>query len=241
MRDPLAQPLAANGIETLEFGPDGLIPAIVQDVHSREVLMVGFTNREMLRRTVETGHAWFWSRHRQSPWEKGATSGHYLRVREIRRNCEDNSLLLLAEPTGPTCHTGEISCYYRRLDGASIEADRTAEERPWQTEGGTDSPDGERHVEGGLDWLYAIVARPQRREGSYVAQLLERGVDRIAKKIGEEAAEVIIAAKNRSPEELAREIADLWFHSLVLLLDAGMDPTDVYRVLAERHRGASGR
>jgi phosphoribosyl-ATP pyrophosphohydrolase/phosphoribosyl-AMP cyclohydrolase len=199
--------LSAVGLDELCFPADGLLPAVAQDRRTGEVLMVAFMSRESLARTLTTGDAWFWSRSRAELWHKGATSGNYLRVREVRRNCEDNSLLLLCDPAGPACHTGQRTCYFRTLD-----------------------------------WLFAILrARQQERpEGSYTARLLAEGVDRIGKKIGEEAAEVIIAAKNRSPQELSREMADLWYHALVLLLDAGLTPQDVYRVLAERHAQQGG-
>ncbi len=228
-----AQPLPTDGLDAIRFGADGLVPAVVQDRGSGEVLMVGFMNRDMLAKTLETGDAWFWSRSRQEAWHKGATSGAYIRVREVRRNCEDNSLLLLADPLGPACHTGERACYYRTLDGRPISA-----AHPSFQPG--DQPGEPLGDEGNLDWLYEILRDPVRREDSYVAKLLTGGVDRIGKKIGEEAAEVIIAAKNRSAEELSAEMADLWFHSLVLLLDAGLTPADVYCVLRQRHqtRGA---
>ncbi|HEX2324478.1 MAG TPA: bifunctional phosphoribosyl-AMP cyclohydrolase/phosphoribosyl-ATP diphosphatase HisIE [Chloroflexota bacterium] len=190
----------------MHWGDNGLGPAVAQDRRSGAVLMVAFMNREALDRTLETGQAWFWSRGRQELWHKGATSGNYLHVRQVRRNCEDNSLLLLAQPQGPTCHTGARSCYYRTLD-----------------------------------WLFAILEsrRGEAPEASYTARLLSEGVDRIGRKIGEEAAEVIIAAKNRAPDELAAETGDLWYHSLVLLLEAGMTPESVYRVLRQRHRQKS--
>ena len=214
-----------GGLETIAFGPDGLIPVVVQDRATGEVLMVAVTTREMVSRTIETGQAWFWSRSRNEPWHKGATSGNYLNVTEIRRNCEDTSLLYLADPVGPTCHTGAVSCYFRTLDGQNIEASK-----PWSESLDTRA--------GSLSWVHAIIEERKRTkpEGSYVAGLLARGVDRIAKKVGEEAAEVIIAAKNRSHEELSNEMADLWFHTLVLLADAGMTPADVEAVLARRHR-----
>lgn len=214
--------LPAEGVESLRFGPDGLLPAVVQDERTREVLMVAFMNREALEKTLETGQAWFWSRGRQELWHKGATSGNYLNVRQVRRNCEDNSLLLLAEPQGPTCHTGARTCYYRTLDGAPV-------------------ADGPEAPAGTLDWLFAILESRQGEapESSYTARLLSEGVDRIGRKIGEEAAEVIIAAKNRAPDELAAETGDLWYHSLVLLLEAGMTPESVYRVLRQRHRQKS--
>jgi phosphoribosyl-ATP pyrophosphohydrolase/phosphoribosyl-AMP cyclohydrolase len=238
---PALAPLSLDGIETLDFGESGLIPVVVQDRRTGEVRMVAFTNREMLAKTLETGNAHFWSRTRQQPWLKGETSGNFIRVTEVRRNCEDNSLLYLADPIGPTCHTGEQTCFYRTLAGQRVP-------RPSFLVSGADLPtrNAERETrnaaEGGLDWLFAIVRDRQQKmpEGSYTTTLLRQGVDRIAKKVGEEAAEVIIAAKNRSREELAREMADLWYHALVLLADAGMAPEDVYQVLAERHASRLG-
>ena len=229
-----ATPIGLDGIETIDFGESGLIPAVVQDRNTGEVRMVGFTNREMLERTLETGNVNFWSRTRNRPWLKGETSGNYLRVREVRRNCEDNSLLYLVDPIGPTCHTGARTCFYRRLDGGQVSGFgfRVSRSPPHETR-------NEEPETGTLDWLFEIVCQRQRDmpEGSYTSKLLREGVDRIAKKVGEEAAEVIIAAKNRSPEELTREMADLWYHALVLLADAQVTPEDVYRVLAARHAG----
>jgi phosphoribosyl-AMP cyclohydrolase / phosphoribosyl-ATP pyrophosphohydrolase len=231
--------LSLEGLDEIDFGPDGVIPVVAQDLHTREVLIPAFVNRDMLRRTLETGKAWFWSRSRQSPWLKGESSGNYLLVREVRRNCYDNSLLYLCEPVGPACHTGEVGCFYRRLDGSrvdiapSYDGDGTPGIGPGARTTGADEP-----AAGTLDWDWEIIRGRlrERPEGSYVVKLVEQGVDRVAKKLGEEAAEVIIAAKNRSREELANEMADLWFHSLLLLADAGMAPADVYRVLEQRHR-----
>ncbi len=230
-RDRRSPVLSTAGLDELDFGPDGLVPAIVQDRRTKDVLMLGFMNREMLARTLETGDAWFWSRRRRRPWHKGETSGNFIRVREVRRNCEDNSLLLLADPVGPVCHTGAQSCYFRTLGGEPVESAGLAPEAP-----GVPARGGP--PEGSLDWLFQIIEERQRRprERSYTKKLLDGGVDRIGKKVGEEAAEVIIAAKNRSPAELANEMADLWYHALVLLADAGMTPQDVYAVLAARHR-----
>lgn len=218
----------ADGIESLRFPEDGLIPVVVQDRGSLAVLMVASTTRDLVARTVSSGEAWFWSRTRNEAWHKGATSGNVLHVREIRRNCEDNSLLYLVDRAGPACHTGAVSCYFRSLDGAPV-----PDASPAPT-----LPAGEGALgAGSMAWLAAIIDDRRRTapEGSYVAGLLAKGVDRIAKKVGEEAAEVIIAAKNRSRDELAGEMADLWFHSLVLLADAGMSPEDVEAVLATRH------
>ena len=216
--------LSADGLDTMRFPVGGLIPVVVQDRSSGEVLMVASTTHEMVERTIESGEAWFWSRSRNEAWHKGATSGNFLHVREIRRNCEDDSLLYLVDRDGPACHTGAVSCYYRTLDGAPVN-----DSRPWGTADGRP---------GSLGWLASIVDERRRHapEGSYVAGLLAKGVDRIAKKVGEEASEVIIAAKNRSREELAYEMADLFFHSVVLLVDAGMTPADIEAELARRHR-----
>jgi len=211
------EPLDASAIA---WDARGLAPCVVQDWRTGEVLTLAYQNAEAVAATQRTGELHLWSRSRRELWHKGATSGNYLRVREVRRNCEDSSLLLLADPVGPTCHTGERTCYFRTLDGQRV----AGPDRP---------PPG---AAGDLDWLYAILRQPVRREGSYTSRLLAEGVDRIGRKIGEEAAEVIIAAKNRSPQELAAETADLWYHSLVLLLDAGLRPEDVYRVLRDRHR-----
>lgn len=222
--------LHADGLDTMRFpasGPgDGvaLIPVVVQDRTSGEVLMVASTSREMVERTIASGEAWFWSRSRNEAWHKGATSGNFLHVREIRRNCEDDSLLYLVDRDGPACHTGEVSCYFRTLDAAPV-----TEARPWDTADGRP---------GSLGWLAGVVEgrRSHSPDESYVARLLSKGVDRIAKKVGEEASEVIIAAKNRSREELAYEMADLFFHAVVLLADAGMTPADIEAELARRHR-----
>lgn len=105
-----------SALDRIEFDAQGLVPAIVQDAGTKQVLMLGFMTRQMLAKTLETGQVWFWSRSRQEPWLKGATSGNYLNVVQVYRNCEENSLLILARPDGPTCHTGAVSCYYRTLD-----------------------------------------------------------------------------------------------------------------------------
>ena len=105
-----------TALDRLQFDAQGLVPAVIQDAHTKQVLMLGFMTRQMLAKTLETGQVWFWSRSRQEPWLKGATSGNYLHVVSVYRNCEENSLLILAKPQGPTCHTGNVSCYYRTLD-----------------------------------------------------------------------------------------------------------------------------
>ncbi|HEU5316840.1 MAG TPA: bifunctional phosphoribosyl-AMP cyclohydrolase/phosphoribosyl-ATP diphosphatase HisIE [Chloroflexota bacterium] len=214
MSDPLA------GLDEIAFGADGLVQVIAQDARTGEVLIPAYANREMVQKTVDTGKAHFWSRSRNRPWMKGEESGNFLYVREVRRNCENDALLYLCEPVGPACHTGAVGCFYRTLDGTDVV-----------------QPAGFDRA-GRLEWLWNVIAQRvrERPEGSYVVKLLDQGTDRVVKKVGEEAAEVIIAAKNRSRDELANEMADLWFHSLLVLRDAGMTPDDVFAALAARHR-----
>lgn len=201
----------------MKFDNQGLIPAIVQHARSGEVLMLGYMNDEALRLTTETGHVTFWSRSRQALWTKGETSGNWLRLVAIRQDCDGDALLVLAEPDGPTCHTGAPSCFFQSLNGTE-EKERV--------------PAGTMLTQ--LDDLIAQRAA-ERPEGSYTTKLLNGGVDRIGKKIGEEAAEVIIAAKNGSAEELTWEMADLLYHSLVLLAQQSVPLDAIWRELRRRH------
>jgi phosphoribosyl-ATP pyrophosphohydrolase/phosphoribosyl-AMP cyclohydrolase len=204
-------------LEALNFSMGGLLPVVVQHVRSGQVLMVGFANAEAVRRTLESRHAWFFSRSRQALWEKGETSGHYLDVRGIRVDCDADALIYLCEPHGPTCHTGEPSCFFQALDQV---------------------PSVETSGEAATHLFETILARQRQGDPgtSYVAKLLDQGVDRVAQKVGEEAVETVIAAKNSDKEALASELADLWFHSFILLAQQGMTPEDVWAVLQSRRR-----
>jgi phosphoribosyl-ATP pyrophosphohydrolase/phosphoribosyl-AMP cyclohydrolase len=204
-------------VDELNFSMAGLLPAVVQDAASGKVLMVGFANREAVTKTLETRHAWFYSRSRQRLWEKGETSGNYLDVKALRVDCDADALIYLCHPHGPTCHTGQPSCFFETLD---------------------EVPLGETDGEAAAVLFDTILERQQQAdpESSYVARLLSQGVDRIGKKIGEEATEVVIAAKNADKAELAHEIADLWFHTYVLLAQQGMTPEDVWEELRGRRR-----
>jgi len=189
---------------TLTFDDRGLIAAIAQDAATGTVLMVAYMDREALARTVETGDAHFWSRSRKALWKKGETSGNLLHVQSIQVDCDGDALLLSVRPSGPACHTGDRSCF---AEPAIL-----------------------------LDQLQATihdrnVARPA---GSYTAQLLDQGRPQILRKLGEEAIEVIVAADHESDEALIGEVADLWYHAMVLLEERGLEPTDVLRELGVR-------
>lgn len=205
-------------VKDVRFNEQGLVPAIVQDAHSKEVLTLAYMNEQSLQKTLETKETWFYSRSRQQLWHKGETSGNVQKVVDIRYDCDADALLILVEPKGPACHTGEYSCFHHRLN----------DEKPVATPN--------RFAI--LSVLESLIAEREakRPEGSYTTYLFEKGIDKIAKKVGEEAAEVIIAAKNRSKEELRWEAADLLYHLLVLLREQRLSLDDVLSVLAERHR-----
>ncbi|NJN66716.1 MAG: bifunctional phosphoribosyl-AMP cyclohydrolase/phosphoribosyl-ATP diphosphatase HisIE [Chloroflexaceae bacterium] len=198
------------------FDEQGLIPAIVQHARSGEVLMLGYMNEEALRQTHESGRVTFWSRSRKEIWQKGATSGNWLRLVELRQDCDGDTLLVLAEPAGPTCHTGQPTCFHRGLGGERVSS---------RVPSGT-------VVARLADVIHA--RRTEAPEGSYTAGLLRGGVDRIGKKIAEEAAEVIIAAKNHSRAELIYEMADLFYHALVLLENQDVPIDAVWEELERR-------
>jgi len=177
-----------------------LTPAIVQDADDGRVLMLAWMDEEALRRTRETGEAWFWSRSRQELWHKGETSGSTLEVVELRDDCDGDALLLRVRPAGPVCHTGSESCF-----------------APWL-------------------WRRVLERARERPEGSYVVRLLDEGPAACARKVGEEGVEAALAGASESDERLVEELADLWFHSYVLLAARGLDPAAVEDELARRVR-----
>lgn len=210
--------------DAVRYDARGLVPAVVQDARDGTVLMVGFMNAEALARTLAGGDVWFWSRSRNTLWHKGQTSGNYLRLVEARLDCDGDALLLRALPEGPTCHTGERSCFSSRLPAPSARAEP--------------APSGAAVLDALFSTIEERKATPE--PGSYTNHLLTQGVDRIGRKIGEEAAEVIIAAKNGSALELSREMADLFYHGLVLLSAQGVTLEAVCAELAAR-QGAPRR
>jgi phosphoribosyl-ATP pyrophosphohydrolase/phosphoribosyl-AMP cyclohydrolase len=219
-----------NETVELKWGPDGLLPAIVQDAVTGQVLMQAYMNEEALRKTLETGVAHYWSRSRQRLWQKGETSGHVQRVREIRTDCDGDSLLLLVDQVGVACHEGNMTCFTRRVDGSPKAMIDTAF---WPLTPGPEKPYDIGTI---LRELTAVLIdrRANPDPDSYTSKLFTRGSDAYCKKIGEEATEVVLAVKNRDRENLAFEVADLWFHSLIALVDAGIDPQAVADQLASR-------
>jgi phosphoribosyl-ATP pyrophosphohydrolase/phosphoribosyl-AMP cyclohydrolase len=193
-----------------------LVPAIVQDARSGQVLMLGYMNEEAYRRTLDDGEVWFWSRSRGRLWRKGETSGNVLRLRALRIDCDGDTVLVQADPAGPTCHTNAVSCFFT----SAYESD--------------DPPASPEVAAELFDTIRRRLA--DRPPGSYVATLAERGVERIAQKVGEEATEVVIAGVTRNRDDLVTETADLWFHTLVLLAENGLSPDDVWAELAQRRR-----
>ena len=213
----------SNWTEIIRFDEQGLVPAVVQDACTAEVLMLAYMNQDSLQKTLESGEAWFYSRSRKSLWHKGETSGHVLQVQEICYDCDGDTLLLQVDPAGPACHTGEISCFHRS---------------GWQAENQKSELKGPFILK--LDKI--IAQRKMAGAGdSYTARLLTAGGDRILRKVGEESGEVIIAAKNDDPKELTAEMADLWYHCLVLLHSAGLNLTAVDQELARRHGEGGAR
>jgi phosphoribosyl-AMP cyclohydrolase / phosphoribosyl-ATP pyrophosphohydrolase len=208
-------------IEQVKFDAQGLVPAIVQDAVSKEVLMLAYMNRESLQKSVETGQTWFWSRSRQQLWNKGATSGHTQQIESLLYDCDGDALLVKVKQTGPACHTGAYSCFRRTADNSDSDNKALSADRF--------EP---------LNRLESTIAQrdAERPEGAYTTYLFDKGLDKILKKIGEETAEVIIAGKNRDAQELRSEAADLIFHLMVLLREQQIPLDDVLQELEFRHR-----
>ncbi|QAY67330.1 bifunctional phosphoribosyl-AMP cyclohydrolase/phosphoribosyl-ATP diphosphatase HisIE [Paenibacillus protaetiae] len=210
--------------DQIKWDEAGLVPAIVQDDLTKEVLMMAYMNKESLAKSVETGETWFWSRSRGELWNKGATSGHKQRIRSMAYDCDGDTLLVRVEQQGPACHTGSYSCFFNPIETAGSSSEAAAE-----------AAAGDRF--GALGRLESIIAKryAERPEGSYTTYLFEKGVDKILKKVGEESAEVIIAAKNKDNNELRMEASDLIFHLMVLLRERGLSIDELLRELDERH------
>ncbi|MEY3298562.1 MAG: Histidine biosynthesis bifunctional protein HisIE [Cyanobacteriota bacterium] len=202
-------------VDRIRYNDQGLVPAIVQDHLDGTVLMMAWMNAESLQKTLETGETWFWSRSRQEFWHKGATSGHVQRVQSIRYDCDSDALLVTVDQVGDVaCHTGERSCFHQVGEGKV-------------------APPADM-----LSQVFGVICerRDNPHPDSYTCKLLAGGDNKILKKIGEEAAEVVMACKDDDPTAIAGEVADLFYHTLVALAHHGVDIKDVYRKLQERRR-----
>ncbi len=202
-------------VEKIQYDDRGLVPAIVQDYLDGTVLMMAWMNQKSLQKTLETGETWFWSRSRQAFWNKGATSGHTQNVKAIRYDCDSDALLITVEQIGEiACHTGERSCFH-------------------QVNGGVTPPPADT-----LSQVFSVICdrRDNPSQGSYTRKLLDGGDNKILKKIGEEAAEVVMACKDDDADAIAGEAADLLYHTLVAIAYHKVDIKAVYRKLQERRR-----
>ena len=196
-------------LENAKFGADGLIPAVVQDARTREVLTVAYMNKEALQLTLERRETYLWSRSRQQLWHKGETSGNSQKVTKVSLDCDNDAVLVEVEPLGPACHTGAYSCF-------GVEPE----------------------LEGVLQELYSVIEqrKEKRPDGSYTTYLFSSGLDKILKKVGEEATETIVAAKNSDSQRLVSETGDLLYHLLVLLVERGVTLDEITRELKERRK-----
>jgi len=209
----------------LEFDDKGLVPAIVQDSETLEVLMLAYMNAEALEKTLSEGRVHFFSRSRNSLWLKGETSGNFLDLRSVHYDCDADALVVKVSPAGPACHTGERSCFYRRLDAGLETAGRA----------------GPVRGPGVLRDLYGVIKdrKGSEPEKSYVAGLYRKGLDKILEKVEEESGELVEAAREKGGGEVVHEMTDLWFHTLVLLANQGIEIEEVFDELARRF-GTSG-
>jgi phosphoribosyl-ATP pyrophosphohydrolase/phosphoribosyl-AMP cyclohydrolase len=198
---------------TLKYNNDGLIPAIIQDVDTKEVLMLGYMSEYSINETLKTKKVTFYSRSRDTLWTKGETSGNYLHLKDFSYDCDKDTILIGAKPEGPTCHTGNISCFFNKV--------YTAEEKDCHQI---------------LEKLEKIVQDRKKNmpDDSYTTSLFNKGIDKIAQKVGEEAVEVVIASKNSDDNELIYETADLLYHLIVLLTERGIELKDIKKELFNR-------
>lgn len=215
-----------EALASIRWNEAGLVPAVVQDANSSEVLMVAYMNSESLKLSLESGQTWFWSRSRSELWHKGGTSGNTQAITSISYDCDSDTLLVKVVPEGPACHTGATSCFFREipLNNPASEAQKPSINK-----------DGDRFAV--LGELERVIAEREieRPEGAYTTYLFDKGVDKILKKVGEEASETIIAAKNKDNAELRLEVSDLIYHLLVLLQERKLPLDEIMKELSTRH------
>ena len=205
-------------ISDLKFDENGLMPAVVVDAESSAVLMLAYMNQESLKISIDEGRTCFWSRSQQKLWRKGETSGNIQHIVNIKTDCDKDTLVISVKKRGPACHTGEDSCFFNSVYSAEAE-----QGKPFT-----------------LDTLHEIIEdrKANKKPGSYTTYLFEKGIDKILKKLGEESTEVIIAAKSNDKTETIFEIADLTYHTLVLMTEMGITPDEIKQELASRHAEA---
>lgn len=212
--------MADYKIEDLKFDAHGLIPAIVQDASSGELLTLAYMNAESLRRTIATRETWFWSRTREALWHKGETSGNTQSVVNIRVDCDQDALLISVTPSGPACHTGQRTCFHNAVVGA----DQSDVANSWTS------------LDATLDNLYSLLASRyrERPNDSYTTRLFDEGVEKILAKVDEESQETIVAGRSESHQRLVEETSDLLYHLLVLLVQRGVKLSEIRDELARR-------
>jgi len=222
-------------LEDVCFDGRGLVPVVAVASGGRP-LMLAYADRQALERTLETGKAHFFSRSRRRPWRKGETSGNELDVDEVWLDCDGDAVAYVCRPRGPACHTGRATCFHRRLDGDAIDHTMPYTLREGIVATGHIAPAGHPARAGLSHELYSVIREQleKRPEGSYLASLAAGGLDAILKKVGEKATEVVMAAKDGDRDHLAAEVADLWFHTLVLCARLDLSPAAVLDVLQDR-------
>ena len=208
-------------VEEIKFDEQGLVPVVVQDANTLEVLTLAYMNAASLKQTIETKETWFWSRSRSSLWHKGETSGHTQRVTNIVVDCDRDALTVLVIPNGPACHSGARSCFHNTLQAGEL----SEQARETKSDFGAV-----------LDDLYALIEsrKRDRPDVSYTTYLFDQGLDKILKKIGEETSETIIAAKNEDPDALVKEVSDLLYHLVVLMVERGLTLDQIRSELISR-------
>ena len=233
-------------LSQIKFNKEGLIPVIIQDEMTKQILMLAYMNRESLGKTLEEGRTCFYSRSRRELWFKGSTSGNTQLVKKIVLDCDNDTLLVLVEQKGVACHTGNYSCFFKEIKGDKIEEiklespiylqkEQTEKIKSSQGESRSKQLEIDSEI---IDEIYKVIKdrKLNYKNDSYVCKLLANSEDMLPKKIGEEAAEVIIALKDKDKDAIIYEVADLWFHTLVALGSCNISPQDIFKELKKRRK-----